>query len=379
MLDETAAAIARHLLASDRITVQRVQGGGNNRVYRVQTVGAADRALKLYAPPGTNREDALGRLQREYGGLAFLAPHLPGRVPAAIAVDWDNLAAIYDWVEGSRPALTAPEERRPQDIRAVTAFIADLKHLSLKHLSLRHLSNPAQQAESTFDKTAREACLSAQELLRQVHSRIENLSAITGEPALQQMLAEEMRPIFDLAAERLESWYAAAGLAPDQDLDAGRRILSPSDFGFHNALRRPDGGLTFIDFEYFGWDDPVKLLADVLWHPAMRLSEDERGHFLTTCLTALEPEDPDLPGRLQAQFPLYGLRWAAILLNEFFPERWQRRVFAGAADPSPDAWQAAKQRQLAAARRYLQIADAASKTSGQAPAAALLSIMKLNQ
>ena len=41
-----------------------------------------------------------------------------------------------------------------------------------------------------------------------------------------------------------------------------QRALSPSDFGLHNALRGQDGQLRFVDFEYFGWDDPVKLVSD---------------------------------------------------------------------------------------------------------------------
>ena len=45
------------------------------------------------------------------------------------------------------------------------------------------------------------------------------------------------------------------------------RVLSPSDFGFHNALRRPDGTIVFVDFEYFGWDDPAKMMADAMLHP----------------------------------------------------------------------------------------------------------------
>src|ERR1700680_1391707 len=46
----------------------------------------------------------------------------------------------------------------------------------------------------------------------------------------------------------------AAGLAFDAELPQEWRSLVPSDFGFHNSLRRPDGSLAFLDFEYFGWD-----------------------------------------------------------------------------------------------------------------------------
>ena len=58
-----------------------------------------------------------------------------------------------------------------------------------------------------------------------------------------------------------------------------QQILSPSDFGFHNVIKTKQG-LRFIDFEYFGWDDPVKLITDFIWHPAMDLSEKHKNSWL---------------------------------------------------------------------------------------------------
>ena len=52
---------------------------------------------------------------------------------------------------------------------------------------------------------------------------------------------------------------------------SAHRALSPSDFGLHNALRTKDGQLRFIDFEYFGWDDPVKLVSDTAIQPGSSL------------------------------------------------------------------------------------------------------------
>jgi hypothetical protein len=71
---------------------------------------------------------------------------------------------------------------------------------------------------------------------------------------------------------RARQGYLALGLDFDAELAEEMRTLSPSDFGFHNAIRKTDGTLCFIDFEYFGWDDPVKLTADFLHHPGMALS-----------------------------------------------------------------------------------------------------------
>ena len=62
---------------------------------------------------------------------------------------------------------------------------------------------------------------------------------------------------------------AACGLYLDRPLDPADRCVSPSDFGFHNALREPSGRLRFIDFEYAGWDDPAKLVCDFFCQPAV--------------------------------------------------------------------------------------------------------------
>jgi hypothetical protein len=110
------------------------------------------------------------------------------------------------------------------------------------------------------------------------------------------------------------------------------RILSPSDFGFHNAIRRPDGSLVFIDFEYFGWDDPAKLVSDFLWHPAMQLSEAHKQQFVSGVARALN-NHALLAQRLPVAYPLYGVKWCTILLNEFLPEHWARRTFAGDTRP----------------------------------------------
>jgi hypothetical protein len=43
---------------------------------------------------------------------------------------------------------------------------------------------------------------------------------------------------------------------------------------------------------------------------------------------AIFDQDPDLPQRFRAAWPLYGLRWALITLNEFRQDSWQKRVHA---------------------------------------------------
>ena len=70
---------------------------------------------------------------------------------------------------------------------------------------------------------------------------------------------------FDLAEKKLST------IDFKRILPKSERCLSPSDFGFHNAICDVNGVYHFVDFEYFGWDDPAKMICDFILHPGMDL------------------------------------------------------------------------------------------------------------
>jgi len=115
-------------------------------------------------------------------------------------------------------------------------------------------------------------------------------------------------------------------------------------------VRGRDGRITFIDFEYFGWDDPVKLVADLALHPGSALGADVRAAWLAS-MRARFADDPTFDARLDATLPLYALRWTLILLNEFLGDKAKNRRHAQSRlDYDLRAVQAA---QLAKARTML--------------------------
>ena len=81
-------------------------------------------------------------------------------------------------------------------------------------------------------------------------------------------------------------------------------------------LRESSGALRLIDLEYFGWDDPAKLVSDFCWHPGMTLSQKLRDEWVRAT-TEIYSRDQSFVARLHATHPLYGLRWAMIVLNPF--------------------------------------------------------------
>jgi len=319
-LDDVRAIAAR--LSGERIvSVVHCGGGGNNRVYRVQT-SRTTFALKSYGAVELDRD----RLAHEFDGLRFLKASGAGAaLPEPIAVDRTSRFALYEWIEGTLPA-----RHGAADVAAVLQLLGAL-----------HRARNAKGASDLAPAT--EAVSRLSDLLEQIERRLVRLATLApSEPALSEFIAKELEPEFRRRVAGFSERDAGVPLSREQ------QTLSPSDFGFHNALRRADGSITFIDFEYFGWDDPVKLTADFLWHPAMQLSKPERLQFLDG-VARLYGGDPSFSPRLASRFPLYGIRWSLIILNEYLPKLWDRRTFSGKGGD----WAAAKREQLRKARLKL--------------------------
>jgi len=166
---------------------------------------------------------------------------------------------------------------------------------------------------------------------------------------LVDFLVHSFAPQFANWSTSARALAAEAGLDFDAELPQEWRSLVPSDFGFHNSLRRSDGSLAFVDFEYFGWDDPVKMTADILLHPGRTLLPEHRSRFRQAAMRLYGGDDPAFARRLSAYLPLFGCRWVLIMLNEFIPELWRRRTLAGESG----SWSEAKIRQLGKAREFL--------------------------
>ena len=284
--------------APDSVTA--IAGGNNNRVYRV-ACAEQSYALKHYTP---RPDDPRQRLAVEFEALRFLESQGVASVPRAIAADHDEDLGLYSWEAGE--PITAPVAT---DVDAALDLVARL-----------HALAPPAGAQPP----ASESCFSGRSIADQTAGRLHRLKK-TAEP--REFLVNAFAPAFELAMTRVRKGYAAAGWDFEAEIELPRRTLSPSDFGFHNALRRTDGSLVFLDFEYFGWDDPAKLACDFLLHPGMELDEALRRRFAAG-VRAIFAGDADFARRCAVLYPLFGMRWCMILLNEYLPERRTRRAFA---------------------------------------------------
>lgn len=322
-----AAEVASALLGRVVSVARLATGGRNSRIWYVRG-GSGSFALKQYP---SRRDDPRDRLSTEVGALRLMERCCIDVVPRVLGVDGERGFALLSWIDGGAVTTVGDAE-----IDSAVAFLAAI-----------HGSRGAPGAAE--QPLAAEACLSGAELERQLAARLSGLQKVAAnETELVDFLEHSFAPQFAARSHEAQRRIGAAGLAFGAELPQEWRSLVPSDFGFHNSLRRPDESLAFVDFEYFGWDDPVKLTADILLHPGSTLAAPQRARFRRAA-TQLYGGDPGFAARLAAYLPLFGLRWVLILLNEFIPERWQRRVLAG----DEGSWSEAKVRQLARAREFL--------------------------
>ena len=320
-----ARGLAQAMLGTN-VELHDVKNGRNSRIFRT----VSDRgtfALKLYPPPTTNSGD---RLETEIRALRLMKDAGFADVPRVAAIDRRHGCVLLTWING-----TPVENVCDEDIDQASRFLAAVH-------SLR------QHPKGAALGLAREACLSGLEIVRQIDARLILLRTCRREPALHGFLDAVFAPARQRVCQKVASLVNAAQIDFATDLSPERRTLVPADFGFHNALRRPDGSLGFFDFEYFGWDDPAKLTADVLLHPGTDLTGHQR-RFLLARLSRVYGTDTQYKERLMAYFSLFGLRWALIMLNEFVPERWHARVLAGMSA----SWEEVKEGQLRAAEEFL--------------------------
>jgi len=283
-------------------SVEKLKGRGNSAIYKLHLSNSNKTALKIY--PEISFHDRLGS---EFKSAEILKELNIKNVQRPVSFDSHLNIASYEWIEGDKVS---------------TYGVKELK-FALSFLGTLHKNSNAEQF--TNFPMAADACSSGLDIERQIQRRLLQFDLLSEKYSeLEQFLKNEFKPI----AKEIISWSKASWPRSPcyiEPIQKEQLILNPSDFGFHNSLRSQNENLIFHDFEYFGWDDPVKLISDFSHHAAMDLSKELEQIWFSE---VSEIYGKHLLGRLSAAWPLYGLNWCLIILNEFKDEVWSRRCSA---------------------------------------------------
>ncbi len=314
-IDEVRTDLKR-ILGKPVTRLERVGGGKNSQVYHVTCQAGNDvfdYALKRYFRHSADQRDRLGV---EYHALRFLCSHGITSVPVPVAVDAESGIALYEYIDGTKKDAG---QMTGQDIDEAVSF-------------LRNLDGLKNKPEAKDFLPASEAFFSIQSICDHVQLRLDRLRALneTSENylSLSRFLIHEVDPAFRDIVAWCKEKAQKSDIIFDEDIPFSKRTLSPSDFGFHNALWRSDR-IVFLDFEYFGWDDPAKMTVDFLLHPAlpMQINHALKNKFVRGLVDHFK-EIRDLEDRIQIVYPLFAMKWIMIILNEFLPADLLRRQFA---------------------------------------------------
>jgi Ser/Thr protein kinase RdoA (MazF antagonist) len=315
-IDDLSPGVAAWAESKGYSNPERVSGGRNNRIFKLRGQSGSA-ALKVYYRGSQDRRDRFAAERSFYEIVAkrdVAAPQL-------LDCDQQLGVSLLSWIEGE----PVGEPIGDKEIGAVAGFLAGV-------------NEPVPAEEVPF--TASEACFSTAEHFQLLEQRIAKLqNAASQAPVLTHFLDSNLAPF----VARVRQSLATNSKAEFRSMDR-RHIFSPGDFGLHNAMRGADGTIVFFDFEYSGWDDPVKTVADVFLQP----EKPVEWKFLPSFCAQLHAW-PGLEERVRLWLPFFAAKWAVILLGPAAKDAAQRRKFAG-----EEADEAMIERQVGKARIVIE-------------------------
>lgn len=304
-IEAAAARLCELAGRPSAVSIDRLAGGKNNRVYRLDFAGGDRLIMKSYH---TDPRDTRDRLRHEWEFLAYVTARGVTTVPQPLARDEESRSALYSFVPGRK---ADSDELGQGLIDQAAAFIL--------------AANAApRQPEQLMPGS--EACFSLSDHVRTIDRRVERLAALD-DGAPHRLQAEEL-----IGRSLIPLWTGIRQSIADVDsygeaLSAPQQCASPSDFGFHNALLDEAGKVTFIDFEYAGRDDPAKLVCDFFCCPEIPVPLRYWSSFIQRLVVGLAFSD-DFRRRCELLIDAYRIKWACIILNDFLPLGAARRDFA---------------------------------------------------
>ncbi len=284
------------LIKKDITDIIKIGIGKNSVIYKINCTDFSEYAIKKYS------QDNRNRLHNEFAALEFLCNNGIKYVPKPIAKDELSNFGIYEYINGKN---MRDNKIFSKDLGSAINFINDIK-LLIKTKEAKKIGN------------ASAACFKFSDYVDIIEKRLSRLIEVE-DPHLSNYLNSVFIPIYN----NIKESFIGKEFNEIKDYE---RTLSPSDFGFHNAIKKDRDEIIFIDFEYFGWDDPAKLISDFIINPGMNLDDKLKKQFVQNMLLTFDQEN--ILDRLMVTYPLCGLIWCLIFLNEFVPEYLNRRDFA---------------------------------------------------
>lgn len=298
---------------ASELTLNPLQSHGNNAIFDLRTPSGHFLVKQYFRDPSDRRN----RGKTEFLFSTFLWKNGIRDIPEPIGYNDDVGVGAFQFLDGN--SLT-PQTVSKEDVKALFSFITKIN-------GFRGLK------EAKALPAASEACFTLNAHLETVEKRLGALKDINIsndiDAEAKSFVISELTPFWNRYKEteiNRISQHSGSG-----ELTEKERCISPSDFGFHNAIRW-NHNLYLYDFEYAGWDDPAKLICDFYNQPRVPAPIETLEGSIKQISEGLSLNYEELRARVSYLFPVYGIKWCCILLNEFLPAGSKRRVHSGIVD-----------------------------------------------
>ena len=293
---------------SELIGMEQIKRGGNNCVYKID-IGNKLILGKVYH---RDTHDSRDRFGQEVAFVKYLKSIQNKESPSLIAQDLTAGTVCFDWIEG-----TNFDSVLPLTNDYWMQCFSFLKNIQVGKNSIEAKSLP-NGSEAAFS-------------LREHFSLLQNRRDYWYDH--NQKLPHKIRSFLMTELDEEYKNLAKELIAhPDfnKELEPEEKIISPSDFGLHNAKINKGNRLIFFDFEYAGWDDPAKTIADFFAQPRFPAPFEESKNLLSTFSEIFSSSVMEqLLRRLPLVNRIIRLKWCYILLNDFHPTSSKRRALSG--------------------------------------------------
>lgn len=259
------------------IKTQVIKNGANSNVY---IVGENQYILKFYRTDNNQPS----RLDREFYALKLFAENKIENVPKIIGISSELNCSLMTYIDG-----TSINVLQTELIDEFANFYKKLLNISIEY------------KKNTFESI--DACPNINTLLSQVNNRIVNLEK---EDNLK------LKVILDIIKSHLS--YIKSKIF-ENFYNNLKTEFSVVDFGINNVILNQKN-LYFIDFEFFGLDNPVHLISDTIAHPANNLNLDEQLDLYNKFLKCHDNQD-EISNAFIGNNLIFDLKWCLIMLNPF--------------------------------------------------------------
>lgn len=287
---------------------------GNSKVVEIISAENKSYIVKYFFK---QKPQERNRYESECDAIKLITKYSIVKIPEVILHDPVFKFIVFKKIKGNVAEDVFPKSQNKVESDLIH-FLIDLKRIYNKE---KNLLNYMEAADSK--KCFQDYFEKIESRYESIYKNVEKDERLTN---FSDLINNHLNKLKDKIFESSKKRIQQSGYSVLDELSPSQRTLNPSDFGPHNIIIDLDKNCHFFDFEYFGQDDTVKMLADLFHHVRNPMSDETKLDALAQL--EAEADDPSLRTRLRCVIDLIGLEWILIVLNVCNKDVLGRRLAA---------------------------------------------------